>query len=184
MPNLGWLQMTHDPLTLAMRVIHDDLDWIDALGRTTGRRAAPTQKPGQLGTQIVVNGFVESHPHQTPLLLGQPESIVTTDRHVHAPTDQPSRSIGTPQAAALIGAKCAHSVRRDIGSRTAPECRRQGAQSDRDTHDELLFGRDSGGVRGTGHVANRKKSGAAFPGRPDPRAAPTWARSPAILAQW
>jgi hypothetical protein len=135
--------MTDDPLTLAMRVIHDDLDRLHALGRTTGRRAAPAHKPSQIGAQLVVNGFVESHPHQTPLLLGQPESIVTTDRHVHAPTDQPSRAIGTSQAAVVIGAKRAYSARRDVGirhpGRIASECRRQGVQSDRDS-DEFLFG--------------------------------------------
>jgi hypothetical protein len=64
---------------------------------------------------------------------------------MHALADQSSRSIGTTQAAALIGAKRAHNARRNVGIRRpggiTPECRRTGVQSDRDTHDELLFGR-------------------------------------------
>ncbi|MEA2151109.1 MAG: hypothetical protein QOD69_2939 [Solirubrobacteraceae bacterium] len=137
--------MTHDPLTLTMRVIHDDLNRLDALGHTTGRRTASAEKPGQLGAQIVVNGFVESHPHHAALVRRQAEPPVTENRDMHAPADEPPRPIDTTQAAAPIGAKRVHRTRRDLGirgpRRIAPGCRRQGAQSDRDTHDELLFGR-------------------------------------------
>jgi hypothetical protein len=104
-----------------------------------------------------------------------------------APADQPSTAIRATQATALISAWCGPGTRRNVGTRhpgrVAASVRRQSAQNNRDTQDGLLLRPAHEAPKDT-DVANRKKFGAAFPGRRDPPATPTWAKSAATLAQW
>lgn len=187
MPHLRRLQLTDDALTLARRVIHDNLDRLHALDRATTRRATPPHELGKLGAQLIVKRLVKAHPHQVALARSQPEPTVTENRDVDAPADQPSIAIGATQATAPISAWCVPGTRRNVGTRhpgrIAASVRRQSAQNNRDTQDGLLLRPARGAPKDT-DVANRKNSGVAFPGRRDPPATPTWAKSAAILAQW
>jgi len=98
MSHLRRLQVTDDLLTLAVRIVHDDLDRVDVLNHTTGGRAASAHELDKLGAQVVVEGLVKAHPHQAALTGSQAEPTVTEDGDMHAPTDEPSRAIRTTQA--------------------------------------------------------------------------------------
>lgn len=178
--------MTDDALALAMRIVDDDLDRLDALDRSTGRRTTPPHELDQLGAQIVVQRLMEAHANQAALVRSKTEPAVTQDRDMHTAADQPPRAIRATQAAAPIGAKRVLGVCRDAGIRhlggIARGVRRQSAQN-RNAHEGSPVSVGLWEAVGTSDAANRKKSGAAFPGRPDPRHAPTWASSPVILAQ-
>ena len=102
MAKLRRLQLTDHALTLAAGIIDDDLDRIHTLGRATADHAAAAHKLSQLGAQIVVEGLVKTHPHNTALMRSQAESTVTEDRDMHAPAHQTARTIGTTQAAVLL----------------------------------------------------------------------------------
>jgi len=104
MSRLRWLQAPDHALVLATKIVDHKLDRIDALGRTIRGPATPTNKRGQLGAQIVGDGFVEAHPHDAALVLSQAEPIVTADRHVHAAADQPAGAIRARQAPELLRA--------------------------------------------------------------------------------
>jgi hypothetical protein len=93
--NLRRLQVTDDALALAMWIVDNDLDRVDALDRATGGRAVPTHELGQLAAQIVVERLVKAHPHHATLARSQAQPTVTKDRDMHAPADQPSRAIRT-----------------------------------------------------------------------------------------
>lgn len=93
MTYLRGLQPPADALRLAVGIVDDKLDRVDALGRVIGSRAASTHKLGQLSTQGVIEGFEEAHPHEVALALGQTKSIINADRDVRASADKPSRAI-------------------------------------------------------------------------------------------
>jgi hypothetical protein len=56
------------------------------------------RKLGQLGTQVVVNGFVESDPDHAALALGQPEPLVEGGPHMYASADQPAGAVRAADA--------------------------------------------------------------------------------------
>ena len=111
MSNLRRLQVTDEALALAMWIVDDDLDRVDALDRATGGRAVPTHEFGQLAAQIVVEGLVKAHPHDAALAGSQAEPTVNSDGDMHALADQPSRAIRTTQAAVLLGWLLGHGER-------------------------------------------------------------------------
>jgi hypothetical protein len=80
-------------LALARWVLDHQLDRRDTLGRTIRSPAAPTNKLVQLIAKIVGDGFLEAHVHDAPLVLGQAESFVKADRHMHTAADQPASPI-------------------------------------------------------------------------------------------
>jgi len=103
MSNLRRLQVTDDPLTLAVWIVHDDLDRIYTLDHATGGRATPPHKLSQLGAQVLVDGLVKAHSHQSALVRSQAEPTVTEDGDMHASADEPSRAICATQAGMLLG---------------------------------------------------------------------------------
>ena len=141
--HLRRLQLTYDALTLAVGIIDDHLDRVEALDRAAGRHTTPSHELGQLCAQAVIERLVKAHPHQATLVWSQTEPTVTENRDMHAPADQPTRAIRATQAAAPISAKRAYGGRREVDARyparIAPGVRRDGAQSNRDMHDGLLF---------------------------------------------
>lgn len=143
MSHLRWLQVADDALTFAVRVVDDDLDRVHALDRATSRRPTSAHELPQLGAQVVVERLVKTHSYEVALVRSQPEPAVTEKRDMNASADQPSGAIGATQAAAPVGAKRAHGDRQDVGARhpgpIAARARRQGAQSNRNTHDGLLY---------------------------------------------
>jgi hypothetical protein len=109
--NLRRLQVTDDALALAMWIVDDDLDRVDALDRATGGRAVPTHELGQLAAEIVVERLVKAHPHHAALARSQTKPTVNSDGDMHAPANQPSRAIRTTQAAVLLGSLLGHRER-------------------------------------------------------------------------
>ncbi|MGH2941951.1 MAG: hypothetical protein ACRDLN_04160, partial [Solirubrobacteraceae bacterium] len=86
-------QPAGDALVLAVRVVDDKLDRVDALGRALGCRAAAAGKLAQLNTEAVGDGLAEAHAHQAPLAAGQSEPVVEANRNMHAAADQPAGAI-------------------------------------------------------------------------------------------
>jgi hypothetical protein len=109
--NLRRLQVTDEALALAMWIVDDDLDRVDALNRATGGRAVPTHELSQLAAQIVVERLVKAHPYHAALARGQTKPTVKPDGDMHAPADQASRAIRTTQAAVLLGSLLGHRER-------------------------------------------------------------------------
>ena len=144
--------MTDDALALAMRIVDDDLDRLDALDRSTGRRTTPPHELDQLGAQIVVQRLMEAHANQAALVRSKTEPAVTQDRDMHTAADQPPRAIRATQTAAPIGAKRVLGVCRDAGIRhlggIARGVRRQSAQGNRNAHEGSLFRSGSGKRQG------------------------------------
>jgi hypothetical protein len=100
-PGVRGSQPACHALVLAGRVVDDDLDRVDALGRPLACTPAPTRKLAQLGPQLVGDGLAEAHPHRAALAAGQPEPIVKPDRHVHASAHQPPAPVGAPDTPPL-----------------------------------------------------------------------------------
>jgi len=111
-----------------MRIVDDKLDRIDPLGRAIRSPAAPTNKRGQLAAQVIGDGFVEAHPHDAALVLSQAEPIITADRHVHAPADQPAGTVRARQAPKLLRAL------RGLRWRSVAGGRSRWAHADRSAH--------------------------------------------------